>query len=125
MLTLPIPEHIEKDIRKTLVKSKLENKILVVRSSSYQEDMVEKSHAGQFQTIIGINNFSNLITSILMCWYHYFESLHKENKYLNRSTIGIDLIIQEMVEAKYSGVSFINKNTDYCLSEVIIGQGNC
>ena len=57
MLTLPIPEHIEKDIRKTLVKSKLENKILVVRSSSYQEDMVEKSHAGQFQTIIGINNF--------------------------------------------------------------------
>ena len=123
LLTLPIPEHIEKDIRKTLVKSKLENKILVVRSSSYQEDKVEKSHAGQFQTIIGINNFSNLITSILMCWYHYFESLHKENKYLNRSTIGIDLIIQEMVEAKYSGVSFINKNTDYCLSEVIIGQG--
>lgn len=123
LLTLPVPEHIEKDIRKTLVKSKLENKILVVRSSSYQEDRVEKSHAGQFQTIIGINNFSNLITSILMCWYHYFDSLHKENIYLNKSIIGIDLIIQEMVEAKYSGVSFINKRTGYCLSEFILGQG--
>ncbi|MGH1841450.1 PEP/pyruvate-binding domain-containing protein [Enterococcus gallinarum] len=123
LLTLPIPEHIEKDIKRTLVRSKLENKILVVRSSSYQEDRVEKSHAGQFQTIIGINSFSNLTTSILMCWYHYFESLHKKNRYLNRSIIGIDLIIQEMVEAKYSGVSFINKKTAYCLSEFIIGQG--
>lgn len=123
LLTSPIPEYIEQDIRKNLVESKLENKILVVRSSSYQEDRFEKSHAGQFKTIIGINNCSNLITSILMCWYHYFESLHKKNTYLNRSVIGIDLIIQEMVDTKYSGVSFINKKTDYCLSEFIIGQG--
>lgn len=64
-----------------------------------------------------------LFSLILMCWYHYFDSLHKENIYLNKSIIGIDLIIQEMVEAKYSGVSFINKRTGYCLSEFILGQG--
>jgi len=80
-----------------------------VRSSSNVEDLSTASFAGQYDTYLHVRGQKDLEKSIKKCW----ASLWNERALSYRDKFSIDhydaamaVIIQHMVEAKYSGVIF-------------------
>ncbi|MEE4213964.1 MAG: PEP/pyruvate-binding domain-containing protein, partial [Bacteroidales bacterium] len=100
-----------------------------IRSSTSIEDSGDFSFAGQFQTFTDISGRQNILQAIGMVWESVSET--GQNDY-SRKVAGSDasircaVIIQEMVKARLSGVSF-SKNPVNNLNEIIVeaveGQG--
>ncbi|MGM0667511.1 MAG: PEP/pyruvate-binding domain-containing protein, partial [Bacteroidota bacterium] len=100
-----------------------------IRSSTSIEDSGDFSFAGQFQTFTGIRGVNNILKAIEMVWESASDT--GQNDY-SRKVAGPDasircaVIIQEMVKAGLSGVSF-SKNPVNNLNEIIVeaveGQG--
>jgi phosphohistidine swiveling domain-containing protein len=99
-----------------------------VRSSASVEDSGDFSCAGLFKSYLEVQGIENILDSMVKVW----ESLHSpefEAYWNNIMPMGTSahmaVIIQEMVQAKYSGVVF-TKNPMTGLSETIIeaGPGN-
>ncbi|MBQ1550531.1 MAG: phosphoenolpyruvate synthase, partial [Bacilli bacterium] len=97
-----------------------------IRSSSYLEDGELNSFAGQFDTYLNVVP-RNINKKVEKC----FNSINNKNikDYLKKQKIKIndlkmDVIIQEMVNAKYSGIIFTS-NPQGLLNEtvIIVGKG--
>jgi phosphohistidine swiveling domain-containing protein len=92
-----------------------------VRSSANMEDGDRFSFAGQFQSFLNVKGVDEIIQAIINVW----ESANSSTllKYMSDNNINqnikMGVIIQEMVPATYSGVSF-SKNPLTGLSEVIV-----
>ena len=107
-------------------KIKLSNKKYAVRSSANIEDSNATSFAGQFDTYLNVSP-DNLETKIIEC----FETLNKknvldycENKNININELKMNVIVQEMVNSKFSGVIF-TANPQGILNEsvIVVGEG--
>ena len=116
-----IEENIKKDFN---IKIKCKN--YAVRSSSNIEDGKNDSFAGQFDTYLNVEE-KDLEVKIIDC----FKSLYNENvlEYILNKNIDIkelemNVIIQEMVQSKYSGVIF-TANPQGILNEsvIVVGEG--
>ena len=97
-----------------------------IRSSSYLEDGKINSFAGQFDTYLNVSP-RNINKKVHDC----FNSINKKNvkDYLKKHKIKtknlkMDVIIQEMVNAKYSGIIFTS-NPQGLLNEsvIVVGKG--
>ena len=97
-----------------------------IRSSSYLEDGKLNSFAGQFDTYLNVDA-RNINKKVQDC----FNSINNKNvkDYLKRQKIKVndlkmDVIIQKMVKAKYSGVIFTS-NPQGLLNEtvIVVGKG--
>ena len=97
-----------------------------IRSSSYLEDGKLNSFAGQFDTYLNVSP-KNINKKVQDC----FNSLNNKNidDYLKTKKIKVrdlkmDVIIQEMVNAKYSGIIFTS-NPQGLLNEtvIVVGKG--
>ncbi len=101
-LGLPVPRFqglTYEQFRQLKVKVRLKDHLSLrfpvsVRSAYSAEDGEEKSYAGAFQTILNVANDAALHEAIQEVFASYPE------------TAGQSLIVQEMVEAEYSGVLF-------------------
>ena len=102
------------------------NKKYAIRSSSYLEDGETDSFAGQFDTYLNVSP-RKINEKVKAC----FNSINNQNvkDYLKRKKIKnkdlkMDVIIQEMVDAKYSGVIF-TCNPQGLLNEsvIVVGKG--
>jgi len=100
-----------------------------IRSSTSVEDSGDFSFAGQFQTFTGIRGINNILKAIEMVWESAYDTTQSD--YSRKVTgpgpaIRCAVIIQEMVKAELSGVSF-SKNPVNNLNEIIVeaveGQG--
>lgn len=85
------------------------SKTWAVRSSADVEDQVGKSFAGQFSTFLGVRGVDDLVTAVEAIWASARSS--QVSDYAQRGsggdiTVRMGVIIQEMVEPVYSGVSF-------------------
>ncbi|SCC25185.1 Phosphoenolpyruvate synthase [Bacillus cereus] len=102
------PENLLNELELKLRDMGLENKYLVCRSSSLKEDSESYSFAGQYESIIGIRNFSGLLEAIKICWFKGCSgNAQQYNEYFNlQSSHELALIIQELVVANKSGVLF-------------------
>lgn len=96
-----------------------------VRSSASNEDGQEKSFAGQYETFLNVDK-SSLLKKIKDCW----KSLFEENvKVYNNNSLNqvMNVIVEEMIDAEYSGVAFsidpTNKGNNYSAIEVCKGLG--
>jgi len=106
------------------------NKFYSVRSSASIEDMPSHSFAGQFKSFLNVKGKSNILESIKKVW----ESTNTDNikSYLRKSKIDqknlkMAVIIQEMVKAKSSGVTFTKNpmnNRDEIIIEAVKGLGD-
>ena len=105
---------------------KLSNKKYAVRSSANIEDGKMNSFAGQFDTYLNVLP-DNLEEKITEC----FESLYNENvldycknKNINISDLKMNVIVQEMVDSRLSGVIFTS-NPQGILNEsvIVVGEG--
>ena len=89
------------------------NGLVAVRSSMVGEDQAGASFAGQLDTYLNIR-YSELINSIKMCYASLFKPQLK--KYISEShtslksekddSLAMAVIVQQMVQAKYSGIAF-------------------
>lgn len=98
----------KKILDKFLEENFLEIKDIVIRSSSLEEDSLEKSNAGIFTTFLYIENRKDLIKK------------HKE--IIERAGKPIPVIIQKRIEPDYSGVAFSVNPQNYNY-EVVINYG--
>lgn len=96
-----------------------------VRSSASNEDGQEKSFAGQYKTFLNVDK-KELLIKIKKCWISLFEDnvVAYSNDISNQV---MNVIVQEMVEAAYSGVAFSSDPTgssnNYSVIEVCPGLG--
>ncbi len=97
-----------------------------IRSSSYLEDGELNSFAGQFDTYLNVSP-NNINKKVQDC----FNSINNKSvlDYLKKKKIKVndlkmDVIIQEMINAKYSGVIFTS-NPQGLLNEtvIVVGKG--
>lgn len=96
-----------------------------VRSSASNEDGQDKSFAGQYRTFLNVDK-KDLLIKIKKCWISLFEDnvVAYSNDISNQV---MNVIVQEMVEADYSGVAFSSDPTgssnNYSVIEVCPGLG--
>ena len=97
-----------------------------IRSSSYLEDGEQDSFAGQFDTYLNVSP-KDINSKVKKC----FESINNrnikdylKNKKITSNNLKMDVIIQRMVNSKYSGVLFTS-NPSGLLNEtvIVVGKG--
>ncbi|WP_312653522.1 PEP/pyruvate-binding domain-containing protein [Proteiniclasticum sp.] len=96
-----------------------------VRSSASVEDHNEFSCAGLFQSYLGISGEDEIIEAVLKVWQSLYDVkllTYCKTHDIDTQSILMAVIIQEMVEARSSGVIF-TKNPITGFSEIIIEAG--
>lgn len=101
-----------------------------VRSSATTEDLIEASFAGQHDTFLNVQGKIELILAIKKCWLSLWSTraiIYREQKGINHSNAQMGVVIQKMILADKSGVTFsinpINGNTNQILINVVTGEG--
>ncbi len=96
-----------------------------VRSSASNEDGNFKSFAGQYNTYLNIDE-DNLEKSIKKCWCSLYEKNILEYEE-SPNIFGMNVIVQQMVDADFAGVAFSIDPTDdknnYSVIEIVEGLG--
>ena len=80
---------------------------VAVRSSACGEDSSDAAFAGQLDSFLGIKSLAELQTAVLRCWASYWS--HRCIAYQlarNVQLKSMGVIIQQQVDARYSGVLF-------------------
>lgn len=107
---------------------------VAVRSSATVEDAAEASWAGQFQTFLGISGADEVLASVEQCWIDAMAphvGAYRADRRVDGDG-GVAVIVQELVDARISGVMFSQhpKNGDrsliviessYGLGEAVVG----
>lgn len=122
-----IDDKWKEDEVKDFIKFQFKNtKLFSVRSSSSVEDGINASFAGQFSTYLSVEK--DKITKYINKCFEYKKD-NKVQDYCSANKINIDnmymnIIVQEMIEADYSGVIF-TANPQGILNEavIVIGEG--
>jgi pyruvate,water dikinase len=102
-----IPQEIIAEVQKYLKKLRVQH--LSVRSSVVGEDSSGASYAGLFDTFLNVNSdFSQVLETIKKCWVSLFNEraiVYRIAKGTSKFE-GMAVIIQEMIPAQVSGVTF-------------------
>ena len=100
--------YITTDIFYTVMANLNGTKLLAVRSSCIKEDLKENSFAGQYSTFLNVSP-DEVNQKVIDCYKSMFkrESLYYFlNNNISITNLKMAVIIQEMVDADYSGVCF-------------------
>ena len=120
-LTFVVPVYVQKEYSnnndfaeaclRVEINKKLDNNgIYAVRSSGENEDSHEYSFAGQLLTVLDVKGVDNIIKAIKDVWKS--NNVLKDSAYAGKAAKGYPeepltgVIIQEMIRADWSGVSF-------------------
>lgn len=129
-------DEIKSIIKESEINGKLENKIrekfkklnsefVSVRSSALNEDGKNKAFAGQYDSYLNVTQ-ENLIEKIKLCWISFYNSSVNEY-YQSDEVLGMNVIVQKMIDADYAGVAFSvdpTSDTDnYSIIELVKGLG--
>jgi phosphoenolpyruvate synthase/pyruvate phosphate dikinase len=113
-LRKPIPKEISGELKEA-IRTAFEDKAVVVRSSSPEEDAAASSFAGLHESYVNIRGTDDILEHILKVW----ASLWSDAALLYRQEIGLDVkksamavVIQEIVAGDKSGVAFSKNPND-------------
>jgi phosphoenolpyruvate synthase/pyruvate phosphate dikinase len=100
---------------------------VAVRSSALNEDGMENSFAGQYESELFVNNI-NLVKAIKSVWLSAFSDRIQVYQSNNETTFtGIAIIIQAMISSEVSGVAFginpLNGNSNQKIINAVYGLG--
>ncbi|HWM51384.1 MAG TPA: PEP/pyruvate-binding domain-containing protein, partial [Thermoplasmata archaeon] len=121
-----------RDVSATLdpILSGLGGAALAVRSSATGEDLPGASFAGQFETVLGVRERSELEAAILECWKSAFANRVKAYAERRGSTdeTRMAVLIQRLVPARAAGVAFtanpVTGNRDEVVINAVRGLGD-
>ncbi len=108
-------------IEKTLSNHK-NQRFWAVRSSALLEDLAEASFAGQQDSFLNVKT-EDVIEHIKLCWASYWNEraiVYRENANISHIEGGIAVVVQEMVDAKASGVMFTSDPITGDKSKILI-----
>ncbi len=96
----------------------LKGKQIIVRSSAIGEDADDFSFAGQLDSFVVENNINSVIEGVIKCWDSINNSRAAAYQKISGNKLKeMGVVIQQFVEADYSGVLFTqspkNKNQTY------------
>lgn len=97
----------------------------IVRSSATTEDSDEASFAGELESYFNKDR-EELILNIKKCWASLFSPraiVYRREKGLLKKDIGMAVIVQETIEADYSGIAFTANPLNKKKSEMVIEAG--
>ncbi len=106
---------IERPLSDSLIASlkeqyeKLKSSFVAVRSSATGEDLAEQSHAGLYETHLGISNFDECTDAIKRCWASLWTErvfLYREKRGIDRQSTSMAVLVQKLITADSSGVIF-------------------
>lgn len=113
ILSGEIPEEIASEIKENL--NMLNVRYVSIRSSAVSEDSLKASFAGLHDTFLNIKTESDLVLeNIKKCWASLFNEravIYRIKKGIPHLE-GIAVIIQEMIPAEFSGITFTVHPTD-------------
>ena len=113
ILSEKMPEGISSEIKKSL--NKLNIQYLSIRSSAISEDSLKASFAGLYDTFLNIKEDLNLVLeNVKKCWASIFNEravIYKIKKKMLHLE-GMAVIVQEMIPAEISGITFTVHPTD-------------
>lgn len=108
---------------------------VAVRSSATIEDSTEASCAGQFRTFLGAAGPAEVVAEVERCFLSAFEphvGLYRAEREIESENDGVAVIVQELVDARCSGVMFTRHprtgdrslvviESSYGLGEAVVG----
>lgn len=108
-----------------------EKKSYAVRSSGTKEDLDSFSFAGQYDTFLNVKGIDNIIDNIIKCYKSMFSEIilsYLVNNNITLDNLKMSVIIEEMIDAEYSGICFtinpLTGNDKEMIFEVSSGLGD-
>ena len=103
-----------------------------VRSSSLQEDGVDHSFAGQFETFLEVRGIEAVEKAVKACFVaadsNRVAAYTKAKRLQKDAQDAMAVIIQVMIQAEYAGVAFsvdpVQNRRDLCLIQYVKGAGH-
>ena len=120
-----LPKEIKKEIEQRSDKSKL----YAVRSSGTMEDLAGYSFAGQYDTFLNVKS-EDICDRVIDCYKSMFKEIilsYLVDNDIPSDNLGMSVVVQEMVDAEFSGICFTidptTGNDKEMLIEVSAGLG--
>ncbi|MBI5090683.1 MAG: hypothetical protein HZB15_17975 [Actinobacteria bacterium] len=101
--------------------SQAESAAFAVRSSALGEDSAESSFAGLYTTVLGVKGIDEVLAAVVTCWASYENPEARD--YRERRSIeagAMAVVVQVLVPAEWSGVSFQVNPVNLSLAEVVV-----
>lgn len=127
LLEATVPEEMEREIAIAYERLKVEadqsDVSVAVRSSSSAEDLQGASFAGQYETILDVRDFAQLMKSVKICWNSMFSARVKQ--YASQKKIALEqfpmgVLVQQLIAADVSGVIFSMNPVTHNQEEIVI-----
>lgn len=124
----PIDPALEVEIRAT-VRELLDEGPIAVRSSATAEDLGSASFAGQYRTILEVDDENGAIEAIRSCWSSLWGPsvrAYRRHEGIPEHDLAMAVVLQVMVPAKHAGVVFTRDplgDPDAARIEVVEGLG--
>ena len=130
-LSQSLSTQVENELFQMIESMNLDGTFLAVRSSGIEEDSPTASFAGQFTSFLYQSGKEAVAAAVRRCWASGFSEralAYRQQKGLPTSDIRVAVVIQEMVDAKVSGVAFSRNpaaplDRDQIIVEAVYGLG--
>lgn len=94
-----------------------------VRSSAPAEDLPDASFAGLYETVLGLRSAAEVCSALKRCWASLWSAralIYRARHHLPHQTVQMAVVVQQMVEARTSGVLFTCNPITNAQDELII-----
>ena len=130
-LSKALPVQVEDELFQMIESVNLDGAFLAIRSSGIEEDSPTASFAGQFSSFLYQRGKEAVSVAVRRCWASGFSEralAYRQQKGLPTSDIRVAVVIQEMVQAKVSGVAFSRNpaaplDRDQIIVDAVYGLG--
>ncbi len=124
IIETPLPRNIQLALENAILDL-LQNSAsnaLSVRSSATVEDSIAASHAGQFDTFLGVNDVKTAICNVKQCWASLWSerSVKYRDQQNDANQASMAVVIQEFIPADISGVMFTSNPVTQKITECVI-----
>ncbi|MBU1576174.1 MAG: hypothetical protein KJ869_03080 [Candidatus Edwardsbacteria bacterium] len=106
---ISIPDKIAGEIKNKYRSLFNDNDLVAVRSSATAEDLPGLSFAGQYESFLNIKDADEFLTAIIKCWASLWSEraiIYRVKNGIGHDNIAMAVIVQRMVPAEVSGVTF-------------------
>ncbi len=130
-LSNALPNQVEDELFAAIEALNLQDAFLAVRSSGIDEDSPTASFAGQFSSYLYQRGREAVTASVRRCWASGFSAralAYRRQQGLPIDNIRVAVVIQQMVDARVSGVAFSRDPTaplqrDTIVVDAVYGLG--